>query len=53
MTFEQNESTLTFPELEPYTEIEAYYSFTYSKADVITIGRRLVTGYLTMTAKRD
>lgn len=51
MTFQQDESTLTFPELEPYTEIEAYYSFTYSKADVITIGRRLVTGYLTMTAK--
>ena len=49
--FEQDEFTLTFPELEPYTEIEVYYNFIYSKADVITIGRRLVTGYLTMTAK--
>lgn len=38
-------------EADPYTEIQIYYNFNYKNAEVINIGRQLIKGYISMTAK--
>ena len=38
-------------EADPYTEIEVYYNFNYKNANIISIGRQLIKGYISMTAK--
>lgn len=51
LDFVQNENVLTFPNVEPYEEIDVYYSFVVDTATVITVGRQLFGGFLTLTAK--
>lgn len=49
--YELNDKVIHFNNIDPYTEIEVYYDFIYENVDMISIGRQLISGYLTMTAK--
>jgi hypothetical protein len=49
--YEINNNVMVFKNIEPYTDIEIIYNFSYINADVIYIGRRLFKGFLSLTAK--
>lgn len=50
-TYDIENNILTFQGIEPYTSLEIFYNYLYQDAYIITIGRRLLSGYLDMTAK--
>ena len=49
--FNIENNILTFNGVAPYTDVDIYYSFDYENANVISIGRQLVRGFLEFTAK--
>lgn len=49
--FTQNGRIITFANMSPYTLVDVYYDFITNSGTMITIGRQLFSGYLTLTAK--
>lgn len=43
--------TINQPIVEPYTAVDFFYNFSYTNANVISIGRQMINGYLELTAK--
>jgi hypothetical protein len=53
ISFTQTDNVLTFTDVEPFTFIDVFYDFIVDRQEstIITVGRQLFGGYLTLTAK--